>query len=59
MQADDELTHGSEVVAERRVRRLGLAQHRLVAEGEGGQVLQPLRHVSGRPTAGQRRAIVR
>ena len=44
MQADDELTHGREVVAEGRMCGLGFAQHRFVAEGERGQVLQPLRH---------------
>ena len=53
MQADDELTYGREVVAEGWVRCLGFPQHRLVAEGEGGQVLQPLRHVPASPKPGK------
>ena len=53
VQADDELTHGREVVAEGRMYRLGLAQHRLVAEGKRGQVFQPLRHRAVGPQPGE------
>ena len=53
MEADDELPRGREVVAEGRVRGLGLAQHPLVAEGERGEILQPLRHLLVRPQSGE------
>ena len=53
VQADDELAHCREIVAEGRMCRLGLAQHRLVAEGKRRQVLKSLRHRAAGPEPGE------
>ena len=53
VQADDALGRGREIIAEGRMRSLGLPQHPLIAEREGWQILQPLRHPLAGPKPGQ------